>query len=41
MTTCRSLGVLQNVRKTDRQLSTIIDLLNPPTQAQACPGGKG
>jgi phospholipid/cholesterol/gamma-HCH transport system substrate-binding protein len=39
MTTCRSLGVLENVRKTDRQLSTIIDLLNPPTQAQTCPGG--
>jgi phospholipid/cholesterol/gamma-HCH transport system substrate-binding protein len=37
MTTCRSLGVLQNVQKTDRQLQTIIDLLNPPTQAQACP----
>jgi phospholipid/cholesterol/gamma-HCH transport system substrate-binding protein len=37
MTTCRSLGVLQSVRKADRQLSTIIDLLNPPTQDQACP----
>ena len=36
MTTCRSLGVLENVRRTDRQLSTIIDLLNPPTQDQAC-----
>jgi phospholipid/cholesterol/gamma-HCH transport system substrate-binding protein len=41
MTTCRSLGVLENVRKTDRQLSTILDLLNPPSQAQACPGGRG
>ncbi len=39
MTTCRSLGVLENVRRTDRQLSTILDLLNPPSQAQACPGG--
>jgi phospholipid/cholesterol/gamma-HCH transport system substrate-binding protein len=36
MTTCRSLGVLQNVQKTDRQLETIIDLLRPPTQDQAC-----
>jgi phospholipid/cholesterol/gamma-HCH transport system substrate-binding protein len=39
MTTCRSLGVLESVRATDRQLSTIIELLNPPTQALACPGG--
>ncbi len=37
LTTCRSLGILQSVRKADRQLSTIIDLLNPPTQEQACP----
>jgi phospholipid/cholesterol/gamma-HCH transport system substrate-binding protein len=37
MTTCRSLGILQSVRKADRQLSTIIDLLNPPTSEQACP----
>jgi hypothetical protein len=36
MTTCRSLGVLQNVAKADRQLQTIIELLNPPTQQQAC-----
>jgi phospholipid/cholesterol/gamma-HCH transport system substrate-binding protein len=36
MTTCRSLGVLQNVQKADRQLQTIIDLLRPPTQDQAC-----
>ena len=36
MTTCRSLGVLQGVRATDRQLSTILDLLNPPTRDQAC-----
>jgi phospholipid/cholesterol/gamma-HCH transport system substrate-binding protein len=39
LTTCRSLGVLQSVRAADKQLSTIIDLLNPPTAAQACPGG--
>jgi phospholipid/cholesterol/gamma-HCH transport system substrate-binding protein len=36
LTTCRSLGILQSVRAADRQLSTIIDLLNPPTQQQAC-----
>jgi phospholipid/cholesterol/gamma-HCH transport system substrate-binding protein len=40
LTTCRSLGILQSVRATDRQLSTIIDLLNPPTQQQACALGK-
>jgi phospholipid/cholesterol/gamma-HCH transport system substrate-binding protein len=39
LTTCRSLGILQSVRAADRQLSTIIDMLNPPTQAQACAGG--
>jgi phospholipid/cholesterol/gamma-HCH transport system substrate-binding protein len=36
LTTCRSLGVLQSVANTDRQLSTIIELLHPPTQAEAC-----
>jgi phospholipid/cholesterol/gamma-HCH transport system substrate-binding protein len=36
LTTCRSLGVLQSVAKTDPQLSTIIELLHPPTQAEAC-----
>jgi phospholipid/cholesterol/gamma-HCH transport system substrate-binding protein len=36
MTTCRSLAILQNLLKVDRQLQTIIELLNPPTQQQAC-----
>jgi phospholipid/cholesterol/gamma-HCH transport system substrate-binding protein len=36
LTTCRSLGILQGLRAVDRQLATIIELLNPPTQAQAC-----
>ena len=36
-TTCRSLGVLQSVAAVDRQLQTVIELLNPPTQKQACP----
>jgi phospholipid/cholesterol/gamma-HCH transport system substrate-binding protein len=38
LTTCRSLGVLQSILRVDPQLATIIELLNPPTQAQACPG---
>jgi phospholipid/cholesterol/gamma-HCH transport system substrate-binding protein len=36
LTTCRSLGVLQSVTRIDPQLATIIELLNPPTQQQAC-----
>jgi phospholipid/cholesterol/gamma-HCH transport system substrate-binding protein len=36
LTTCRSLGILQGLRLVDKQLATIIELLNPPTQAQAC-----
>ena len=32
LTTCRSLGVLQNVAKADQQLSTIIELTNLPTK---------
>jgi phospholipid/cholesterol/gamma-HCH transport system substrate-binding protein len=38
MTTCRSLDVLRIIRAADRRLSTIIELLNPPTPTQACPG---
>jgi phospholipid/cholesterol/gamma-HCH transport system substrate-binding protein len=37
LTTCRSLGILQGLRTVDKQLATIIELLNPPTQKQACP----
>jgi phospholipid/cholesterol/gamma-HCH transport system substrate-binding protein len=40
LTTCRSLGILQSILNVDPQLATIIELLHPPTQAQACAGGK-
>jgi phospholipid/cholesterol/gamma-HCH transport system substrate-binding protein len=36
LTTCRSLGVLESVARADRQLATIIELTNLPTQQQAC-----
>jgi phospholipid/cholesterol/gamma-HCH transport system substrate-binding protein len=38
LTTCRSLGVLESVARADRQLATIIELTNLPTQQQGCPG---
>jgi phospholipid/cholesterol/gamma-HCH transport system substrate-binding protein len=36
MTTCRSLGILDAIKRTDPRVATIIELLNPPTPAQAC-----
>jgi phospholipid/cholesterol/gamma-HCH transport system substrate-binding protein len=38
LTTCRSLGILQAITRVDPQLATIIELLNAPTQQQACSG---
>jgi phospholipid/cholesterol/gamma-HCH transport system substrate-binding protein len=39
MSTCRSLGILQAILRSDPRVATIVELLNPPTQQQACPGG--
>lgn len=41
MSTCRSLGILQAILRADPRVATIVELLNPPTQQQACPGGAG
>jgi phospholipid/cholesterol/gamma-HCH transport system substrate-binding protein len=38
LTNCRSLGVLESVKRVDPQLAAIIELTNIPTQQQACPG---
>jgi phospholipid/cholesterol/gamma-HCH transport system substrate-binding protein len=38
LTTCRSLGILQTITKVDPQLAAIIQLVNTPTQQQACGG---
>ena len=37
LTSCASLGILQNVAEANDQLKTLVDLLNAPAQSQVCP----